>query len=353
MSALPYPTASYPNDPLEIPIDTMTSIEMEVYYPGLVQHQADSGAPFSLQRGLPRWRGNVRWAACYTNSERAGAIEGYLSSMTEGIYTSTLKHGRGVPDARYIYKRGDGIGKAAIAYTRAQGPTLYGMAADKTDSMYRAWVFPGIATTIPVGESFRRVYFQAEMWSGTTTSIGQLLAVSSPMVTTTTFTVPFSFRSTAEGFYISGALNTFWIRIRSLDFHGLQPNPEGTGATISEWGPYYRQNLSFHRFNPTPDFGPSRGIRFDRGFESGTGFMTGKVFKMTTNNRIFMLTSVDGNNLTFAPEMNIFGVNQRVELDRTPSNQFLTVRATPGRTISLPRNRTLSGPWNMSWIEGV
>ena len=214
MPALPYPTASYPNDPLEIPIDTLLSIDMEIYHPGLIHHEATSGAQFFLRRGLPRWRGTASWAAVYTNSHRAGAMEGYLTSMSEGIYTSTLKHGREVLDVDTLWKRGDGIGKASLSDSSMDPP--------------------------PVVED-------------------------------------------------------------------------------------------------TPTHKP------------------GQVFKVagTSSPRIYMVTSIDEDDITFTPEIDIFGTASSVSLDETEANGFITVRATPGSTINLPRTRTLSGPWNMSWIEGV
>jgi len=212
MPALPYPVASYPNDPLEIPVDPMTDIGMEIYHPGLIHHESSSGAQFFLRRGLPRWRGNASWAALYTNSERAGAMEGYLTSMSEGLYTSTLKHGRQVLRQATINKRGSGIGVGTIP------------AATQT--------IDGVLVTTKPGEVFK---------------------------------------------------------ISSGDL----------------------------------------------------------------SDRIFMVTSVSGNNITFVPDIDIFGNAGSVALNQSNANLFLKVRATPGSTINLPRNRTLSGPWNMSWIEGV
>ena len=213
MPGIPYPTASYPNDPLEIPIDTMTSIEMEIYHPGLITHQAESGDQFFLKRGTPRWRGNVRWAACYTNSERAGAIEGYLASLSQGLNTSTLKHGRVVADISSLMRR-----------TTVPGPGL---------------------ASIPAPQM-----------------------MDDPL--------------------------------------------------------------------PTP--------------------IPGEVFKPTTGDyagRLFMITSVNGAEITFTPRIEIFGDDASVTLDQTEANKMLSVRATPGSTFSLARNRTLSGPWSMSWIEEV
>ena len=95
---------------------------------------------------------------------------------------------------------------------------------------------------------------------------------------------------------------------------------------------------------------PSPPIRF-----GASTHKAGQVFKVagTSSPRIYMVTSIDGDDITFTPEIDIFGTNSSVSLDETEANGFITVRATPGSTINLPRTRTLSGPWNMSWVEGV
>ena len=346
MPAIPYPTASYPNDPLEIPIDTMTSIEMEIYNPGLIHHQADSGDQFFLKRGTPRWRGNVRWAACYTNSERAGAIEGYLASLSEGLLISTLKHGREVVEANIIRKRGTGIGLGAVDVTSpvgpniediSAGPSVYGM------SYLDGRMFFDFSTT--PGD-----WYQMETWTESNNGLGSVISGG-----------PISTRSTIEANGHGGrnylsfitTANAQWIRIRRI----VDNNEVPVEGDMGQWG----------RFARIPRTGHVGSVPVAVTYLRANVFSppkAGQLFKPAAGrytNRIFMVSSVNGGNLTFTPDINIFAHPtdiagsdlSSVGLDQTSANQFLRVRATPGRTISLPRGGTLSGPWNMSWIEGV
>ena len=343
MASLPYPVASYPNDPLEIPVDTMTDIDMEIYHPGLVHHESTSGAQFFLRRGLPRWRGTASWAACYTNSERAGAMEGYLTSMSEGIYTSTLKHGREVLDVSTLNKRGDGIGKATLSTDSLSIPTVLRMVVYEGTTENRLYLYPAKHST---GEPLT---YNLTLYAGTDTMVGNQVMVFNSLPLRSIFGFPYTFTPVTPGIGIRVRVDFKWVRLRI--------NNTSTG-TITDYSPYYRVQSVFTRSTPALTallINSPPPIQLNPTAESPAIHKPGQVFKVagTSSPRIYMVTSIDGDDITFTPEIDIFGTASSVSLDETEANGFITVRATPGATINLPRTRTLSGPWNMSWIEGV
>ena len=352
MVAVAYPTASYPDDPLEIPVDPMTSIEMEVYTPNLVHHQSVSGAQFFLKQAEPRWRGTVTWAACYTNSERAGAIEGYLMGLNEGIYTSTLKHGREILNAPTIDKRGDGIGRGTVAVVdpTPQGPGIQYMTGFRSGPRNR-W-----AVRCFVGNSrWYRRGIVAEAWSGDANAnqLGMKIDDLSGTVQRLDEGAHIGARTLGYYFSVDTVASAVWIR------WGLLPANNQPRQTI--FGRFYKLTTTqsgtneadtYNRYKRVPEALP---LSTDT---TGGGHKPGQVFKLSTGdyrNRIFMVTSIasNGSDLTFTPEIDIFGSATQVALDATDANKFLTVRATPGQTIQLPRSKPLSGPWTMPWIEGV
>ena len=163
------------------------------------------------------------------------------------------------------------------------------------------------------------------------------------------------------GYYASFAIPSGAVYGRARQVSGTsRAGVTFSTSNPSEWGRYFRVNVSTREGNTVADTWQYRipvvRVPLQRD-ETGGGHKPGQVFKLSTGDyskRIFMVTRVmNETDILFTPEIEIFGTASTLPLDATDANQFLTVRATPGQTIALPRGKPLSGPWSMPWIEGV
>ena len=71
-------------------VDPLIEISWQQYYPGLIAHEAVTGAVTHLLRASPRWRGTASYGAQQRGSEPAIALESLLMQLSGGVNHTRL-----------------------------------------------------------------------------------------------------------------------------------------------------------------------------------------------------------------------------------------------------------------------